>query len=680
MAAAASPPAPPIVEPSSSQGLLPRPSVAISSDSQALHRHAERCEMESKAFMDPVLLPTLEVLLQEVYTSLRPEPVDYEHRQVMIDVFNKMAEQIFGKRNGLPIVEPFGSFTMDLFTAKSDLDLSVNFRNDVVGEFPRKDKISAIRRLAKVLHDHQRNGRCYGVLPIVTAIVPVLKMKFWAKSHGINSPKDRTISSMAIIALVAFHLQTRHPPILPAFSGILKGTPSIAHGSDLANIERNVLLYKGFGSRNKESVAELFVSLMSKLVSVEGLWEQGLCASNFEGSWISKTWDRGVGNLSVEDFMDRSQNFARSVGKEEMQTICECLRAAVSSLSNFFMGKIDAPRLKALLFGSLNQDKPIINVSQRNAKRKRVNPIQTSNKKNGKRKRLDQDKPLTPPVQTDAKKRKLDQDKPIIPPVQEDAKKKKLHQDKPVTPIKNDAKKKKLHQDKPVTPIKNDAKKKKLHQDKLVTPPVQEDAKKKKLHQDKPVTPVQKDAKKKKVHQDKPVTPIKKDAKKKKPGLDKAVAPTILKDAKSSTLRPDLGNRHVQQKNYTASGPRPPTVFNPPQTHQPVPTHPSTQFPHIPQHLINHLQLAHGLPQPQLPPAYHPYQGLVCQPQGNFIHFNRGIQLQHQGQAIFAPSASHHPVMDRLHPYGVNSAQQMQHYDNRFIQRPPYGIGPGFWR
>jgi hypothetical protein len=48
--------------------------------------------------VDPVLLPTLEGLLQDVYTSLQPEPVDYEHRQIMINVFNKIAEQIFGKR------------------------------------------------------------------------------------------------------------------------------------------------------------------------------------------------------------------------------------------------------------------------------------------------------------------------------------------------------------------------------------------------------------------------------------------------------------------------------------------------------------------------------------------------------------------------------------------------------
>jgi DNA polymerase sigma len=53
------------------------------------------------------------------------------------------------------VVEAFGSFTMDLFTAKSDLDLSVNFSSDMDGQFSRKDTISAIRKLAKVLHRHQ---------------------------------------------------------------------------------------------------------------------------------------------------------------------------------------------------------------------------------------------------------------------------------------------------------------------------------------------------------------------------------------------------------------------------------------------------------------------------------------------------------------------------------------------
>ncbi|KAL5222339.1 hypothetical protein ABZP36_027052 [Zizania latifolia] len=427
MATAAVPPVPSKTDTSSRSEHSSRPpSLAISWDSQALCKHAENRELESAAFLiNPTLIPILEGLLLETYAMLCPKPDDYKKRHIMLEVFNKIAEDMFGKKNGFPVVEAFGSFTMDLFTPKSDLDLSVNFNADFDNQFSRKDKISVIRKLAKVLQSHQRNGRCHGVLPVVTARVPVLKaidkgtgvecdisvenkdgmsrsmifkfissiderfqiicylMKFWAKAHDVNCPKDRTMSSMVIISLVAFHLQTRCPPILPAFSVLLKD------GSDVESIQRNALLFEGFGCRNKESVAELFVSLMSKLLSVEGLWEQGLCASNFEGSWISKTWERGVGNLSVEDFLDRSQNFARSVGKVEMQKICECIRVTVLNLTEFFSGKIDAPKLKALLFRPVHQDEPVSNPNPKLAKGKmnsRLDP-ENSQKQQKKRKR-----------------------------------------------------------------------------------------------------------------------------------------------------------------------------------------------------------------------------------------------------------------------------------------------------
>ncbi|XP_006659702.1 protein HESO1-like [Oryza brachyantha] len=411
MAAAASPPVPSKADAPSRPDHYPRPpSLAISGESKALCKRAESCKLKSEALsINPALLPTLEDLLIEIYATLRPKPDDYEQRHLMIGVFNKIAEEIFGKRKGFPVVEAFGSFTMDLFTPKSDLDLSINFNADFDSQFARKDKISVIRKLAKVLHAHQRNGRCHGVLPVVTAKVPVLKvidkgtgvecdisvenkdgmsrsvifklissiderlqilcylMKFWAKAHDVNCPRDRTMSSMTIISLVAFHLQTRRPPLLPAFSALLKD------GSDFTSIQKNVSLFEGFGSRNKESVAELFVSLMSKLLSVEGLWEQGLCASNFEGSWIFKTWERGIGNLSVEDFLDRSQNFARAVGKMEMQRICECIRVAVLNLNNFFRGKIDAPKLKSLLFEPLHQDKLSRTYGPKRAIKRKIN-------------------------------------------------------------------------------------------------------------------------------------------------------------------------------------------------------------------------------------------------------------------------------------------------------------------
>lgn len=40
-------------------------------------------------------------------------------------------------------------------------------------------------------------------------LFPVMQMKSWAKANGINSSKDRTLNSLSIISLVAFHLQVK---------------------------------------------------------------------------------------------------------------------------------------------------------------------------------------------------------------------------------------------------------------------------------------------------------------------------------------------------------------------------------------------------------------------------------------------------------------------------------------
>lgn len=325
--------------------------------------------------------------------------------------------------------------------------------------------------------------------------------------------------------------------------------------------------------------------------------------------------------MQVEDFLDRSQNFARSVGMKEMQKICECLRATVSDLSNFSKGKIAAPKLKALLFKPLNQV-PVTNPRQKTVKRKRINPNKTS----------------TDPIQRNAKKKALGQDK-LVTSGQKDGKK-PLDQEKSVS-----------------SPIQKDAKKTKpLNQDKLVISPGKKDDKKKPLVQKKLI-----------------ISPGQKDDTK-----------------KNSKVGPDSGSSHVQQKkvkatvstgraaNTRVSSSRPP-VFIP---HAHRPTQPIVdQFAHIPQ-LISPSAFGYGLPQPHLHPAYphlHPRQGLAGQPQGNFPHFNPGIQLQHQGQAFFGPPAVHLPSVNGFHPFGINGAQQVQPMDNRLLQRPPYGFGPGFW-
>ncbi|WOL13304.1 protein HESO1 isoform X1 [Canna indica] len=346
-----------------------------------------------KVCFDPKVLSALEPLLLDVHSTIQPKPIHYEQRRRLVQVFNTMARDTFGIRNGFPLVEPFGSFTMDLFTSSSDLDLSINFTNDTI-VFPRDKKISNLRKLAKVLFAHQRKGYVTGVLPILRARVPILKvidceteiecdisvenkdgisrsmffsavssiderfrilsflMKVWAKAHNINSSKDHTMNSLSIISLVAFHLQTRNPPILPPFCALLKD------GTDISSITSNVTGFKHYGKRNQESIAELFLALLSKLSSVENLWQDGLCASIYEGSWIYKSWQSGIGNMNVEDFLDSSENFARSVGKEEMQTIYECIQGSLSNLSSFAVAQIEASKLKELLFGSIELKAP----------------------------------------------------------------------------------------------------------------------------------------------------------------------------------------------------------------------------------------------------------------------------------------------------------------------------------
>nr|GLL29604.1 protein HESO1-like [Ipomoea trifida] len=115
----------------------------------------------------------LEELLHGVCLVLFPKPSDYDARRDLIRIFNEIVKEIYGCSRDIPRVVEFGSFTMDLFAAKSDLDLSVNFSNL---DIPRDRKISTLKKLAKKFNLLQRSGHVHGVNPITRAIVPVLKV------------------------------------------------------------------------------------------------------------------------------------------------------------------------------------------------------------------------------------------------------------------------------------------------------------------------------------------------------------------------------------------------------------------------------------------------------------------------------------------------------------------------
>ncbi|XP_010696640.1 uncharacterized protein LOC104909118 isoform X2 [Beta vulgaris subsp. vulgaris] len=292
-----------------------------------------------------------------------------------------------GNNDKCPIVENFGSFAMDMFNAKSDLDLSINF-TDPLFEADRVAKIKTLRKFAKKFYALRKGGHVTTVELILSARVPVLKVtdsgsgiecdlsvgnrdgitkshiifmisaiderfqklsfmvKAWAKAHDINSSKDGTLNSLSLILLVAVHLQTRDIPILPPFSAILRD------GADPVAVRRLIPSYLSYGKRNKESLAQLFVSLLIKLESVETLWSRGLCASSYEGSWMYKSW-KAAGCISIEDFTDRSQNTARAVKSAYISKIYSCIRGSVEQIRSFTVGFIDADRLKYLLFGKL---------------------------------------------------------------------------------------------------------------------------------------------------------------------------------------------------------------------------------------------------------------------------------------------------------------------------------------
>ncbi|MFS7918482.1 putative polynucleotide adenylyltransferase [Helianthus anomalus] len=219
-------------------------------DWHVLIKKAETFELteSQKILVNREQLRILEKLLNDAYVIRRPKPSEYENRKQVIRVLNDIAKDLYGNSASCPVVEEFGSFSMDFFTPESDLDLSINFPDSPL-VFPREQKIKTLRKFSKKLYSLQSAGRVQNVQPVMRAKVPILKfvdtatgvecdisvenmdgisksliiryissiderfrklsllMKAWAKAQDINSPKDQTLSSLSIILLVAFHLQ-----------------------------------------------------------------------------------------------------------------------------------------------------------------------------------------------------------------------------------------------------------------------------------------------------------------------------------------------------------------------------------------------------------------------------------------------------------------------------------------
>lgn len=345
---------------------------------------AEKLESEklAKINFNSTRIVDLDALLCDTYDRDCPKPVHYQNRRDLIRIFNMMAKEIYGNSMVSPVVEEYGSFVMDIFNERSDLDLSINFSDSI--EINRMKKIQVLRKFSKKLRSFQKSGHVTALEVILSAKVPIVKvtdigtgvecdlsvenrdgiakshiiraisaidgrfqklcllMKSWAKAHNINSSKDATLNSLSIVSFVAFHFQTCDPPILPPFSTLLK------EGADLESVTKAVKTYTNYGNKNKQSLAHLFVTLLVKLASVENLWQNGYCTSSYNGSWVLKKWRY---SMSVEDFTDLSQNVARAVRAEGFKMIYKCIHNSIDYLSRFLNGEIQGIELMDHLFG-----------------------------------------------------------------------------------------------------------------------------------------------------------------------------------------------------------------------------------------------------------------------------------------------------------------------------------------
>lgn len=375
----------------------------------ALQQKAFLLERETAAFQPhplPTRINTLESEFENVYMDLQPTPQDYQARKTAVNFVNglvrdKLSVGDVKKRYGVCHARAFGSFTMDMFTPTSDLDISLNVEHGV-DTFTREERIKVLKKLTKLLYGLQAcGGLVSDIQPVLRAKVPVVKfthcktgiecdisaengdgitkseflrifssidprfrklcflMKAWANVHGINSSKDHTLNSLSIILLVAFHLQTRVPAILPPFSALLKGVESSTASHAVSLVENQAHNYKDFGRKNKESIGQLFHSFLTQLLAVKDLWQQGLCASTYEGTWTS-TSERGW--IFVEDFTALSQNAARAVNVGGFDAIYGCFNEAFTQLKSFTLGAYEAQSLRSLLFDppmkpSVNQKK-----------------------------------------------------------------------------------------------------------------------------------------------------------------------------------------------------------------------------------------------------------------------------------------------------------------------------------
>eukprot|EP00250_Pteridium_aquilinum_P019367 c24401_g1_i1 orf=3-1478(-) len=328
-----------------------------------------------------------QLFLKGLVGELQPRRDDFLQRSNIVARLSSALDHMDSLRGAT--LSTFGSFESNFYSRWADLDLSLELPNiGTLLEPVSINKKLKVKTLNSLLRTLTRKGEAHNVQFIPYARVPLITfedsryniscdisinndaailksrllgwiseidsrcrdlvflVKFWAKTHGINDPKLGTLNSFALCLLVIFHLQTRSPPVLPPLSAVLdediarrsKGTENFTEKAMKDCWEKiQPFIADKFGTQNKSSVAELFITFFNQFSSVKELWNQGLAVCTFTGAWGDRSstcakWRSKRYMMNIEDPFDRWENCARSVQESTFDSISRAFASTADAL------------------------------------------------------------------------------------------------------------------------------------------------------------------------------------------------------------------------------------------------------------------------------------------------------------------------------------------------------------
>ncbi|KAJ6328507.1 hypothetical protein OIU77_010238 [Salix suchowensis] len=152
-------------------------------------------------------------------------------------------------------------------------------------------------------------------------------VKHWAKSRGVNATYQGTLSSYAYVLMCIHFLQQRRPAILPCLQEMGKTYSIIVDDIQCAYFDQVEKLH-GFGSRNKETIAQLVWAFFNYWAYRHDYANAVISVRT--GSILSKRekdWTRRIGNdrhlICIEDPFEISHDLGRVVDKFSIKVLRE---------------------------------------------------------------------------------------------------------------------------------------------------------------------------------------------------------------------------------------------------------------------------------------------------------------------------------------------------------------------